>query len=102
MAIQVLTSSKLLSQEITEKQVIATTTEQEIDHTRNGYRPVAVHSSVLFFCICDLAFIEPMYQYSLNWFINLFLMVCFLLVLHLSLSNLIPPFSYSFTNNFCF
>jgi len=46
-----------------------------IDETRNGYKPVAVHSSILFFCISDLANIEPMYQYSLTWFINLYLQV---------------------------
>jgi dynein heavy chain len=72
-AIQVLSSSKTLSEEISAKQEIATTTEREIDETRNGYKPVAVHSSILFFCISDLASIEPMYQYSLTWFINLYL-----------------------------
>jgi len=30
---------------------------------------------MLFFCITDLANIEPMYQYSLTWFINLYLQV---------------------------
>lgn len=58
-------------------QEIASSTEIEIDETRNGYKPVAVHGSILFFCISDLANIEPMYQYSLTWFINLFLQVCF-------------------------
>lgn len=56
-------------------QEIATATEKEIDDARNGYHPVAVHSSILFFCISDLANIEPMYQYSLTWFINLYLQV---------------------------
>ena len=74
-AIKILSSSKVLSQEIDAKQKIATATEVEIDDTRNGYRPVAVHSSILFFCISDLANIEPMYQYSLTWFINLYLQV---------------------------
>ncbi len=32
-----------------------------------GYKPIAIHSSVLFFSISDLANIEPMYQYSLTW-----------------------------------
>ncbi|XP_062507706.1 dynein axonemal heavy chain 3-like [Corticium candelabrum] len=72
-AIQVLSSSKTLSEEISAKQEIATATELEIDETRNGYKPVAVHSSILFFCISDLASIESMYQYSLSWFINLYL-----------------------------
>ncbi|XP_061175178.1 dynein axonemal heavy chain 3-like [Saccostrea echinata] len=72
-AIKILSSSKILSEEISAKQDIALQTEKEIDETRNGYKPVAIHSSILFFCISDLANIEPMYQYSLTWFINLYL-----------------------------
>uniref|UniRef100_A0A4W6EEI5 Dynein axonemal heavy chain 7 n=1 Tax=Lates calcarifer TaxID=8187 RepID=A0A4W6EEI5_LATCA len=72
-AIKILSSSKILSEEISEKQKIASVTEKEIDDTRMGYRPVAEHSSILFFCISELANIEPMYQYSLTWFINLYL-----------------------------
>ncbi|XP_021567967.1 dynein heavy chain 3, axonemal [Carlito syrichta] len=71
-AIKVLSSSKLLSEEISEKQEIASVTEMQIDQTRMGYKPVAVHSATIFFCISDLANIEPMYQYSLTWFINLY------------------------------
>ncbi|NXH72361.1 DYH3 protein, partial [Hydrobates tethys] len=71
-AINILSSSKELSEEISEKQKIASVTEMQIDSTRMGYKPVAVHSAVLFFCISDLANIEPMYQYSLIWFINLY------------------------------
>jgi len=73
-AIKILSSSKVLSEEISAKQEIATATEKEIDETRNGYKPVASHSAILFFCISDLANIEPMYQYSLTWFINLYLL----------------------------
>ena len=72
-AIKILSSSKTLSEEITAKQEIAASTEKEIDETRNGYQPVAAHASILFFSITDLANIEPMYQYSLMWFINLYL-----------------------------
>ena len=74
-AIEILSSSKVLSEEITEKQEIASTTEAEIDEVRNGYKPVAQHSSILFFTIQDLANIDPMYQYSLTWFINLYVSV---------------------------
>ncbi|KAF6028574.1 DNAH7 [Bugula neritina] len=73
-AIKVLSSSKILSNEISEKQAIAEVTEQKIDKARLGYRPIAIHSTILFFSIADLANIEPMYQYSLTWFINLFIM----------------------------
>lgn len=72
-AIEILSSSKTLSIEISEKQKIASFTEEEIDNTRMGYRPVAEHSAILFFCISDLANIEPMYQYSLTWFVALYI-----------------------------
>ncbi|KAJ8968033.1 hypothetical protein NQ317_017170 [Molorchus minor] len=71
-AINILSSSKILSAEIQEKQKVAAETEIEIDFARNQYVPVSKHSSVLFFCISDLANIDPMYQYSLPWFINLY------------------------------
>ncbi|XP_028170778.1 dynein heavy chain 3, axonemal [Ostrinia furnacalis] len=69
---QILSSSKVLSIEIEAKQASAAVTEREIDEARLLYVPVSKHSSVLFFCISDLAAIDPMYQYSLNWFINLY------------------------------
>lgn len=34
---------------------------------------MAVRASLLFFCIADLAGVDPMYQYSLAWFVALFL-----------------------------
>ncbi|CAL8240697.1 unnamed protein product [Merluccius merluccius] len=71
-AVQVLSSSKVLANEISEKQAVAEVTEVKIDETRMGYTAIAVHSSILFFSIANLANIEPMYQYSLSWFINLF------------------------------
>ncbi|OAJ37962.1 hypothetical protein BDEG_21931 [Batrachochytrium dendrobatidis JEL423] len=72
-AITALTSSKILSDDIAQKQQISDVTEKQIDITRQGYRPIAFHSSILFFVIAELTNIEPMYQYSLGWFINLFL-----------------------------
>ncbi|CAH0564658.1 unnamed protein product [Brassicogethes aeneus] len=71
-AIKILSSSKVLSADIEEKQKIAAVTEKEIDFARNQYVPVSKHSAVLFFCLSDLANIDPMYQYSLGWFINLY------------------------------
>ncbi|XP_034417782.1 dynein heavy chain 7, axonemal [Cyclopterus lumpus] len=72
-AVKILSCSKVLANEITEKQAVAEVTEQKIDETRMGYTPIAVHSAILFFSIADLANIEPMYQYSLTWFMNLFI-----------------------------
>ncbi len=48
-------------------QAISDVTEKKIDIARLGYKPIAIHSSILFFSITDLANIEPMYQYSLTW-----------------------------------
>ncbi|KAK6963637.1 Dynein heavy chain 7 axonemal [Biomphalaria glabrata] len=73
-AIQVLDSSKVLSDEISKKQKVAEETEKKIESSRVGYRPIAKHSSTLFFSITDLPNIDPMYQYSLTWFVNLFIM----------------------------
>lgn len=66
--------SKVVADDIKEKQVVAERTEKDIDEVRKGYTPIAYSSQVLFFCIADLANIEPVYQYSLSWFINLFIM----------------------------
>jgi dynein heavy chain len=71
-AIEVLSSSKIVSVELFEKQKIAEETERKIDEARDSYRVIANHSAVLFFCIADLVNIDPMYQYSLSWFIDLF------------------------------
>ncbi|KAM6121199.1 LOW QUALITY PROTEIN: dynein axonemal heavy chain 12 [Pterocles gutturalis] len=72
-AIKVLDSAKIMASEITKKQQIAEKTELKIAKSREVYRPIAKHSSVLFFSIADLANIDPMYQYSLSWFVNLFI-----------------------------
>lgn len=71
--INTLAKSKITSNEIAVKVAEAEKTEKEIDVTREVYRPVALRASLLFFCISDLATVDPMYQYSLAWFINLFI-----------------------------
>ncbi|XP_076243948.1 dynein heavy chain 3, axonemal [Calliopsis andreniformis] len=73
-AVTILSTSKILSEDIEAKQVIAAKTTVEIDSARNGYKPVSEHGSVLFFCISELTNIDPMYQYSLPWFIHLYIM----------------------------
>nr|XP_034195921.1 dynein heavy chain 7, axonemal-like isoform X1 [Osmia lignaria] len=71
-AVEVLTSSKDLSNDIQVKQAAAEQTEKSIDDARLQYTSIAVYSTVLFFTIAMLINIDPMYQYSLAWFINLF------------------------------
>ncbi|KAI8926816.1 dnah1 protein [Entophlyctis helioformis] len=71
--IETLGASKETSEEIQQKVIAAEQTEKDIDNTRNKYVPVAIRTRILFFCITELANIDPMYQYSLNWFMNLFI-----------------------------
>lgn len=52
---------------------VAEQTEKDIDATRLEYVPVAVRTQILFFCVSDLSNVDPMYQYSLEWFLNIFL-----------------------------
>ena len=71
-AIKILSSSKVLANEITEKQNIAIESRKKIDDSRSPFLQVASYAGVLFFAISELCAVNHMYQYSLNWFINLF------------------------------
>uniref|UniRef100_UPI0037E91524 dynein axonemal heavy chain 1 n=1 Tax=Semicossyphus pulcher TaxID=241346 RepID=UPI0037E91524 len=71
--IQVLEASKIKAGEIKAKVMAAEQTEQDIDATRLEYVPVAVRTQILFFCVSDLSNVDPMYQYSLEWFLGIFM-----------------------------
>jgi dynein heavy chain len=70
--IDILAESKRVSAEIEEQQKISAVAEKQIEETRAKFRVVAFRASLLFFCINDLNQIDPMYQYSLQWFSRLF------------------------------
>jgi dynein heavy chain, axonemal len=67
--IDTLAESKKTSEQITEQVEQAKETEKKIDMTRELYRSVAYRGSLLYFCVTDLALIDPMYQYSLQWYV---------------------------------
>lgn len=48
-------------------------TTAEIDLARGDYVPVANRGQILFFCLSGMANVDPMYQYSLEWFVKLFI-----------------------------
>lgn len=48
-AVQILSSSKVVANEIQEKQIVAEATEKSIDAARLEYTSIAVYSSILFF-----------------------------------------------------
>jgi len=70
--IETLAQSKITSTEINLKVAEARVTEKEIDETRELYRSFAFRGSILYFCIADLMIIDPMYEYSLQWYGALF------------------------------
>lgn len=104
-AVKILSSSKVLSAEIQAKQAAAMKTTLEIDDARNKYKPVSFHGAVLFFCISELANIDPMYQYSLAWFIHLYTMAIINSEkadnLDMRMSNLNTYFTASIYRNVC-
>jgi dynein heavy chain len=67
-----LDQSKQTSIAINERMIEAEQTARLINQNRESYRSVAQRSSILYFVIADLALIDPMYQYSLEFFSRLF------------------------------
>lgn len=51
---------------------LALKTAEDIDQLRNGYRPVAHRGAILFFLLSDIAAVNPMYQYSLASYLEVF------------------------------
>lgn len=104
-AIEVLDSSKLLAIDIMKKQEASVETEIVIEKFRLGYRPIASHSAVLYYCVTELPNVDPMYQYSLIWFINLYILSIEnankSIDLHKRLKFLEETFTYNLYSNVC-
>uniref|UniRef100_G1NZY7 Dynein axonemal heavy chain 2 n=1 Tax=Myotis lucifugus TaxID=59463 RepID=G1NZY7_MYOLU len=72
--VNTLQTSKLTATEVTEQLETSETTEINIDLAREAYRPCAQRASVLFFVLNDMGRIDPMYQFSLDAYISLFIL----------------------------
>ena len=70
--IETLERSKVTSEDINVKVKINKVIEDEINKLRNDYIPVATRGSILYFVIVDISNIDPMYQFSLEFFKKLF------------------------------
>ncbi len=70
--INTLGNSKTTSDQVKIQIQASEKTSQMINDSRNQYRAAAVRASVLFFVLNDLARVDPMYQFSLTWYADLF------------------------------
>jgi dynein heavy chain len=100
--VNTLQQSKITSEEVTQQLVVAEETEKKIDHARQGYRSAAVRyvniyvylymhiymymytyvyiytyiyiyrSSLAYFVLDDMSRVDPMYQFSLDAYVDLF------------------------------
>lgn len=72
--INTLDASKMTSIQINERMEEAERIAFDIKQDREHYRGVAVRGSVLYFVVADLANINYMYQYSLEFYLKLFVL----------------------------
>ncbi|CAH1180440.1 unnamed protein product [Phaedon cochleariae] len=70
--IEALNESKETSAIIEARLIETEATEEKISIAREKYRSVATRGSVLYFVVAQLAEIDPMYQYSLKYFNQIF------------------------------
>jgi dynein heavy chain len=70
--IDTLSEAKVTAAAIEKRVAEADITQADIKVTREGYIPVAQRGSIIYFVVADLAQIDPMYQYSLEFFAALF------------------------------
>lgn len=70
--ISTLSTSKVTSEEVKQQLVVAEQTEKNIDVAREQYRPAAFRGSLLYFVLNSLALVDPMYQFSLDTYNDLF------------------------------
>ncbi|XP_069776189.1 dynein axonemal heavy chain 2 isoform X3 [Narcine bancroftii] len=70
--VNTLQTSKITATEVAEQIDSSEATEVKIDAAREGYRSCAERASILFFVLNDLGKIDPMYQFSLDAYIDLF------------------------------
>src|SRR5438046_3087774 len=71
--IRALNDSKRESEDMKKKLDDNKRAEKKIDALRETYRACAVRASICFFVLSDMALVDPMYQFSLKAYIDLFI-----------------------------
>ncbi|KAI5707535.1 hypothetical protein M8J77_004618 [Diaphorina citri] len=71
--VNTLETIKTRTDEVSYKLKLAESTAIDIDNLREGYRPVAKRGALLFFVFSDISNVNPMYQYSLESYLEVFI-----------------------------
>ncbi|XP_051041734.1 dynein axonemal heavy chain 14 [Phodopus roborovskii] len=70
--VETLRKSKMTSNEISKRIKETEKAEREIQATRKNYLPIATRGALLYFVMASLTQVEYMYQFSLEWFRQVF------------------------------
>lgn len=71
-AISIVQESKRLSAEIVEKNKGIALAQEKLDEARDAFHGTGLYAAMLFFCVQDLHALDPMYLFSLDWFVSAF------------------------------
>lgn len=64
--------AKVKGEKVKQDLEIAESTIRKIDAMRENYRPCATKASTLYFVVSNLSYVDPMYQFSLESYLDLF------------------------------
>jgi hypothetical protein len=71
-AIETLQRAQKTSQNIETQMAASKKTERQIAQFREKFSSVATRAALLYFCSAHFSVVDPMYQFSLKWFVGLF------------------------------
>jgi len=71
--IGVLAETKAMAADVNQKLIASDETRATINEKREQFRPVATRGSVIYFAIVEMSRVNPMYQTSLNQFLEIFM-----------------------------
>lgn len=72
-AIKMLDDSKSIAVELKLKAEESVVTEKKLEQFRESYKQVATHAATIYYSITDLPNLDPMYQFSLTWYVHLYI-----------------------------
>ncbi len=70
--ITTLSESKAVSNRAKDKIAAAERLQKRLQTTRGEFTTIATRAASLYFCVASLSAVDPMYQFSLEWFTRLF------------------------------